>query len=121
MTDVRVYPPTASDHGLATATIPFLCDTPSYLIRQVRDWRSLDRAAFGSALLEIPAVAYPSIMNDLPVPDVFATYQSALAAVFERLLPTRQAECRSLRHEARRLERLYRRTRAPADRVAWVK
>src|SRR6218665_819671 len=28
---------------------------------------------------------------------------------------------RSLRREARRLERLYRRTRAPADRAAWVK
>src|SRR6218665_3999823 len=133
-TDVRVYPPTASNHGLVTATIPFLCDTPSYLIRQVRDWSNLDRAAFGSALLEIPAVADPSIMNDLPVADVFATYQSAMAEVFERLLPTRQArirrcgltpwfnaECRSLRCEARRLERLYRRTRAPTDRAAWVK
>src|SRR6218665_2346147 len=133
-TDVRVFPPTASDHGLVTATIPFLCDTPSYLIRQVRYWHNLDRAAFGSALLEIPAVADPSIMNDLPVADVFATYQSAMAEVFERLLPTRQArirlcgltpwfnaECRSLRREARRLERLYGRTRAPADRAAWVK
>src|SRR6218665_1231275 len=133
-TDVRVFPPTASDHGLVTATIPFLCDTPSYLIRQVRDWSNLDRAAFGSALLEIPAVADQYIMNDLKVADVFATYQSAMAEVFERLLPTRQArirlcgltpwfnaECRSLRREARRLERLYGRTRAPADRAAWVK
>src|SRR6218665_1306732 len=112
-TDVRVYTPTASVQGLVTATIPFLCDTPSYLIRQVRDWRNLDRAAFGSALLEIPVVADPSMMNDLLVADVFATYQSALAEVFERLLPTRQArirrcgltpwvnaECRSLRREA---------------------
>src|SRR6218665_2297569 len=94
MTDVRVYPLTASDHGLVTATIPFLCDTPSYLIRQVLYWRNLDRAAFGSTLLEIPAVADPSIMNDLPVADVFATYQSAMAEVFERLLPTRQARIR---------------------------
>src|SRR6218665_3455525 len=110
------------------------CDKETYLIRQVRDWRNLDRAAFGSALLEIPAVADPSIMNDLPVAVVFATYQTVMAEVFERLLPTRQArirrcglrpwfnaECRSLRREARRLERLYRRTRAPADRVSWVK
>src|SRR6218665_221987 len=83
------------DHGLVTATIPFLCDTPSYLIKQVRDWRNLDWTAFGSALLEIPVVADPSIMNDLPVADVFATYQSAMAEVFERLLPTRQARiCR---------------------------
>src|SRR6218665_3030634 len=132
--DVRVYPPTVSDHGLVTATIPFLCDTPSYIIRQVRDWRSFDRSAFASALLEIRAVADPSIVNDLPIADVFATYQTAMAEVFERLLPTRQArirrcglrpwfnaECRSLRRDARRLERLYRRTRAPADRVSWVK
>src|SRR6218665_3828246 len=62
-TDVRVYPPTASDHGLVTATIPFLCDTPSYLIRQVRDWRNLDRAAFGSAQLYSrfqPLLIHPS-------------------------------------------------------------
>src|SRR6218665_2039129 len=37
------------------------------------------------------------------------------------LRPWFNAECRSLRREARRLERLYRRTRVPADRVAWVK
>src|SRR6218665_687101 len=92
--DVRVYPPTVSDHGFVTATIPFLCDTPSYIIRQVHDWRSFDRMAFASALLEILAVADPSIVNDLPIADVFATYQTAMAEVFERLLPTHPARIR---------------------------
>src|SRR6218665_3226636 len=93
-----------------------------------------DGTAFSSALLEIPAVADPSIVNDLPITDVSATYQTAMAEVFERLLPNSQArirrcglrpwfnaECRPLRREARRLERLHRRTRAPADRASSVK
>src|SRR6218665_899467 len=37
------------------------------------------------------------------------------------LMPWFNGECRSLHREARRLERLYRRARAPADRVALVK
>src|SRR6218665_80775 len=94
----------------------------------VRDWRSFDRTAF-AALLEIPAVADPSIMNDLPIADVFSTYQTAMAEVFERLLPTRQVRIRrcGLRptqnvgpYVARPV--VWRDcTRAPADRIAWVK
>ena len=64
-TDIFVHPPTISDHGLVTATIPFLCVAPSYRTRQVRDWRNLDRTAFLSALLAIPAVSDPSILDNL--------------------------------------------------------
>src|SRR5688572_9256143 len=35
--------------------------------------------------------------------------------------PWFDAECRKLRRQARRLERIYRRTRSPADRAAWVR
>jgi hypothetical protein len=63
LVDLSVHPPTISDHGLVIASIPFLCETPSYFIRQVRNWRSFDRVAFRSALLDIPAVADPSTLE----------------------------------------------------------
>src|SRR6218665_2668448 len=55
LTDLSVHPPTISDHGLIFASIPFLCELPSYFLRQVRDWRSFDREAFRLALLDSPA------------------------------------------------------------------
>jgi len=56
LTDLQISPPTISDHGLVTATIPFLHDAPSTIIKQVRGWRDLDREAFKTALMEVPAV-----------------------------------------------------------------
>ena len=128
------HPPTISNHGLVVASIPFLFEAPSYFVRQVRDWRSLDRAAFKSALLNIPAIADPSTLEDLPVADIFAVYESTMTDLLTQFLPTRHTkvrrrplspwfdgECRSLRREVRRLERRYRRTRSPVDHTAWIK
>src|SRR6218665_300892 len=76
LVDLCIHPPTISDHGLVTATILFLHDAPSYLARQIRGWRKLDRDAFRSALLEVPAIADPSILADFSVADIFATYET---------------------------------------------
>src|SRR6218665_2277898 len=132
--DISIHPPTISDHGLVLATIPFLSDAPSYFISCVRDWRRLDREAFKAALLSIPAVVDPSVLEALPVADAFAVYESAMTEVLHQFLPTRQArvrrlplspwfdaECRSRRRGVRLHERRYRRTRSSADRTAWVR
>src|SRR6218665_2990980 len=55
-TDLCIHPPTISDNGTVKITIPFLHDAPSYLARQVQGWRNLDREAFRSALLDVPAI-----------------------------------------------------------------
>ena len=133
LTDLQISPPTISDHGLVTATIPFLHDAPSTIIKHVRGWRDLDRDAFKAALMEVPAVADPSTLADLSVEEAFATYEATMTGLIDRFLPLRPArvrrcplspwfdkECRSLRRQARRHERKYRRTRLPSDRSAWV-
>src|SRR6218665_1756927 len=134
LTDLSVHPPTISDHGLIIASIPFLCEMPSYFLRQVRDWRSFDREAFRLALLESPAIADPSALEGLPVADTFTIYETTMVDLLNRFLPTRQArvrrnqlspwfdaECRSLRRGTRRLERRYRKSKLQMDRIAWIK
>src|SRR6218665_2596792 len=93
----------------------------------------LSTDAFRSALLEVPAIADPSILADFSVADIFTTYETTMGDLINKFLPLRPArirrsalspwfdmECRTLRRQARRLERLYRRTRLPVDRSTWV-
>src|SRR6218665_982364 len=87
LVDLCIHPPTISDHGLVVATIPFLHDAPSYLARQIRGWRNLDRDAFRSALLEVPAIADPSILADFSVAAIFATYEPTMGDPTHKFLP----------------------------------
>ena len=84
-TDLCIHPPT--DHGIVEITIPFLHDAPSYHARQVRGWRNLDREAFRSALLDVPAIVDPSILDDLLVADIFSIYKATMAGLIDRFLP----------------------------------
>src|SRR6218665_2742637 len=88
-TDLCIHPPT--DHGIVEITIPFLHDAPSYLARQVRGWRNLDREAFRSALLDVPAIVDPSILDDLLVADIFSIYEATMAGLIDRFLPAHPA------------------------------
>ena len=56
--DLGIYSPTASDHSHIIASIPFLCETPSYFVRLVSDWLS-----FRSGQLDIPAASDPSFLG----------------------------------------------------------
>ena len=43
LTDLQIFPPTISDHGLVLATIPYLLHAPSTFTRLIRGWRGLYR------------------------------------------------------------------------------
>ena len=134
LVDITVHPPTVSDHGLVIATVPFLHETPFHVEGLFRNWKALDRNTFREALLSIPAFADPTAFADASTSDLFTIYESSMTDIVNTLLPARaaktrrsvltpwfDAECRSSRRNARRLERLYRRTRSADDRVAWVR
>lgn len=96
-------------------TLPFLSDAPYYFMGRVRDWRKLDSEAFIAALLSIPAVADPSVLEVLPVADAFAIYETAMTEVLHQIRQSSassallwfDAECRSLRRGACLNERRY--------------
>ena len=130
---VTVYPPAFSDHGLVIASVPFLHETPIYAIRQIRGWRNLDRQAFLSSLLAVPAFSDPGSLTGQSTADLFNIYERSMADIIDHLLPLHPArqrshplspwfdgECHNLRRQSRRLERIYQRTRLPADRIAWI-
>src|SRR6218665_1500110 len=134
LVDITVHPPTVSDHGLVIATVPFLHETPFHVEGLFRNWKALDRNTFREALLSTPAFADPTAFADASTSDLFTIYESSMTDIVNTLLPARaaktrrsvltpwfDAECRSSRRNARRLERLYRRTRSADDRVAWVR
>ena len=131
---VEVFPPIISDHGLVTATIPFLHETPLYAVRQIRGWRRLDREKFTAAVLAVPAFQDPIQFQDEPADHLFDIFQREMTVIIDRLLPLRPSrmrtrplspwfdgECFTLRRQARRLERVFRRSGLAADRAAWVK
>ena len=83
------------------------------------------------ALLEVPTIADLSILADISVVDIFATYETTIVDLINRFLPLHLArvrrsalspgfdmECRSLCRQVHRLERL---TRLAVDNSAWVR
>jgi len=117
--DITVHPLTVSDHGLVIATVPFLHKTLIHVEGLLRNWRVLDRDAFREALLSIPAFADSTAFAEASVSDLFAIYMSSMTDIVNTLLlahavkmrcsvltPWFDAECRSHRRNARRLERL---------------
>src|SRR6218665_462966 len=76
----------------------------------------------------------PSRLRDLSTSDLFDIYTRSLTDIIDQLLPVRPAklrlhplspwfdgECHSLRRPARRLERVFRRSCSPDDRIAWIR
>src|SRR6218665_1020214 len=85
--------------------------------------------------MEVPAIADTSSLAAMTLEEAFVHYDAAVGGVpvIDRLLPIhvvtiRQCpsspwfdkECRTLRRQARRHERKFRRTRMPSDRATWV-
>src|SRR6218665_3099989 len=113
-------------------TLPFLRVGPARGIRHARAWRDLDRNAFSAALRT--SLAPDETMATMTVTELFVFYDRATDDRISTFLPTRafterrsllcpwfDAECRALRQKARRLERLYRRTKSATDRENWVR
>ena len=133
LTDLQIFPPTISYHGLVMTTIPYLHDAPSTFTRLIRGWRGLDRERFRAALMEVPVVADPSTAADLSAEEAFLLYETSMSQLVDRFVPLRlvtirrcphspwfDRDCRSMRRQARRHERKYRRSGLPSDRLTWV-
>jgi hypothetical protein len=133
VTDICVDPAgIVSDHGLITCRLPSRarCSCPT-LQRIVRNWRNVDREILRQAIVDSP-LGRPS--STATAAELFETYEAVLRGIADRLAPTHvvsgrvrplspwfDAECRAIRHECRRLERRYRRTKSDNDRCAWTK
>ena len=131
--DIRVYPPTISDHGLVSFVLPHLLSKPIYAVRQLRGWRSINLDRLRTLLVNSPLCQDPMNYANKSVTELFDLYIASLSKIVDELLPKRTVrarhrpltpwfdnECRRLRRDARRLERRYRRTLNPNDRKEWI-
>ena len=120
-----------SDHALVVCQLPLVADPASVVERLVRGWRRVDRAEVRRVLEDSELCRRPP--DDANVDQLFATYDTVLRDVADRLSPLHgvrrlsdrlspwvDAECRAARRDCRRLERRYRKTHSPADRRVWV-
>lgn len=132
--DVAVDPPSLSDHGVVTCSLPSPCPArPALVSRLARGWKNLDRAAFRAALQSSPLCCDPGSRVDMSAAELFQLYDTTLRAVVDRFVPLRRvtschrltapwfdADCRQFRRRVRFRERWYRRTKDPDDRRAWI-
>ena len=131
--DLRVEPPSFSDHGLLLFTVPYLSSQPVCALRLSRGWKRLDRQAFCDGLRNSPLCGDLSLLADLSTDALFSLYETSMLPLIDSLLPLCQHrtysrplqpwldyQCRSLRRNVRRLERRFRRTRDPVDRLNWM-
>ena len=92
-----VDPPTISDHGLATCTVPYACPaSPVFTSRRVRGWKRLDRVAFRNALSSGPLCRdedYYGHVSD----GAFRYYSSRIIETLDQLAPMHDiaSRCRS--------------------------
>ena len=130
---VDVEPPgMLSDHSLIICQLPFVVDSASVVEKLVRGWRRIDRNQLRQAL-EKSELCQPPPSDDADVDQLFATYDTVLRGIADRLAPQHSirrpasrlspwfdAECRTQRRQCRRLERRYRKTGTATDRRLWV-
>ena len=129
-----IDPPSISDHGLITCTIPFACPaSPVFTSRRVRGWKRLDRESFRAALLAGSLCQDDEFYEGMSAAELFDLYNETIRATLDQLAPLHDtssryrpstpwfiADCRSIRRGVRLLERRYRRTKSPTDRLAWI-
>jgi hypothetical protein len=132
--DLIVDPPSLSDHGLVTCSLSSICPpAPVYISRQVRSWKKIDRAAFRSALQSSPLCRPDEYYEGMTTDELFSLYDATLCDIVDKFAPLRRltscrrltspwfdSDCRSIKRHVRLLERRYRRTKNPSDRLAWI-
>ena len=131
--DLKILPPTLSDHSVITFTLPFIHLQPIHSIRMIRGWKSFDSCAFSAALRDTLLSSLDPTLDVLSVAQLFDLYTSTVTNLLDAMLPRRKvwtrqrplavwydADCHRLRRRTRYLERRYRRTKKPDDRLAWI-
>ena len=129
-----VDPPTISDHGLITCTVRYACPaSPVFTSRRVRGWKKLDREEFRAVLSDGPLCQDEEYYAGMSASELFDLYSTTIRDTLDRLAPLHDvtsrhnpstpwfdAECRSIKRAVGLLERRFRRTKDPADRLAWI-
>ncbi len=131
--DLKVQPPTISDHAYIQFWLPHLHSQPLHAIRKTRGWRSLDRRMLSDALRSSQLSSSPSTLDAQTVDELFDLYTSTMNQLIDTMLPLRElktrcrplavwfdSDCQQIRRRSRCLERRFRRTRDPADKLAWI-
>lgn len=120
-----------SDHSLITCHLPLQADFSFVAERLARGWRRADRAVIRRVLQDSPLCR--PVPEDSNVDELFDVYEATMRGLADRVAPLHLVrrhvgrlavwfdnECRMLRRKCRRLDRLYHRTRSPADCLQWV-
>ena len=131
--DIHVEPPSLSDHGLITFSIPFYHKRPIYSIISTRGWKNLDRDKFREVLKQSPLCGDLAGIEENSAEDLFDIYERSLRDIIDQLLPVRKVKsryqpnspwfdksCREARRTARRLEKRFRRSGTAEDRSTWA-
>jgi hypothetical protein len=127
-----VDPPTFSDHGTIVAQVDLRVPqdhTKKHLVR--RCWRQFDLDRFIEDLEQSSLVLDST--DDDNVNDLFDHYDNTLRSLLDVHAPTRtvcvraarsapwyDADCREAKKQTRRLEKLYRTSKAADDRLQWT-
>ena len=83
-----VDPPTISDHGLITCTVPYACPaSPVFTSRRVRGWKKLDREEFRTVLSDGPLCQGEEYYAGMSASELFDLYSSTIKDTLDRLAP----------------------------------
>ena len=132
--NLRVDPPIISDHGVISGTLPHPSPTGAvFTTRQVRCWKKLDHSAVRTALQSSPLCQASAAYDDMDAGQLFDLYDSTLRSTLEEFVPIHTIksrfqpstpwfydECRTIKRQVRMLERRYRRSGDPEDRLSWI-
>ena len=123
-----------SDHLLLTCRLPASVMMTEYVPSEGRKWNDFSLDAFRSDLADsILCCAESEWFESVTTDDLFQICNDQLLRLIDKHAPryTRKRksrvlspwfdnECRMFKRSVRRLERKYRKSRQPADRLAWV-
>ena len=132
--ELTVGPPSISDHGPVSCNLPSaLPGSPVFTSRLVRGWKKLDRDKFISAISSSPLCRDEDFYAGMDAVALFQVYEETLRDLLDLMVPRHlvrsrsnltspwfDEECRSVKHDVRRLERRYHTSKEVSDRLAWI-
>jgi len=131
--ELKVFPPTLSDHSVIQFILPSIHLQPVHTIRMLRGWKSFDSQAFCAALHNTSLFSSRETLDELTVSQLFDLFSTTTTNLLDRMLPPRKVrtrhrplavwfdkECHQARRRTRCAERRYRRSKDPSDRLTWI-
>ena len=130
--DIQVQPPNAvSDHSVITWSVDFPHHPSISVQRDVRSWAKLDRDKFRTTVANSELYGSARMTG---ASELFEQYHRVLQKLADEFAPVRSvtvrrqriavwidSECTQLRRLSRMLERRFKKTKLPSDKLAWVK